>query len=125
MAEEGRSFHEGRISTNERNRNAKEEAEDKGMDEAKEEMEGEPVGTFMISFSDAWKGARWQRTPKALRLLKAFIIRNLKVEPENLRISQDLNELLWKGSIEKPPRRIRVTVIRDEEGIYTLYPAKK
>lgn len=126
MAEERKSDDdEGKVSANERSQDANEEAKDKVRHEGEAAMEGEEVGTFTFSLRDAWRESRWQRTPKTLRLLKALIIRNLKVAPENLRISQDLNKLLWKGSIEKPPRRIRVKVILDKEGIYTLYPAKK
>jgi large subunit ribosomal protein L31e len=115
LAEEGKS--EEKIP--------KAEGREGGKEEAKSRVEGEEVAIFTIPLGDLWKESRWRRTPKALRILKSFILRHLKMEPESLRISQDLNKILWMRGIEKPPRRIRVRVMRDKEGVYTLYPVQK
>jgi len=47
--------------------------------------------------------------------LKAFIQRHMK--SESIIIDPKVNELIWRRGIEKPPRRIRVKVSKDEEGV--------
>jgi len=37
-----------------------------------------------------------------------------------VRIEEAVNELLWKQGIGNPPRRIRLEMERDEEGIVTV-----
>ncbi len=36
----------------------------------------------------------------------------------------EVNERIWGRGIEKPPRRIRVRAVKDEEGTVTLYLAE-
>lgn len=95
-----------------------------GKGEGKKEPEGEEVAAFTVPLGGVWKESRWRRTPKAVRTFKEFALRHLKVEPESLKVSQALNELLWSWGIERPPRRVRVRVLRDKEGVHTIYPAE-
>ena len=43
---------------------------------------------------------------------------------EEVSISNEVNELLWKRSINKPPRRIKIRAVKDKEGRVIVYPAK-
>ncbi|MHA1463646.1 MAG: 50S ribosomal protein L31e [Candidatus Heimdallarchaeaceae archaeon] len=67
------------------------------------------------------KTAPYKRTPKAVRMLKAFIIKHTKVD--FVVITNELNEFLWERGIRKPPRKIKVRAIVetiDEEKIATI-----
>jgi large subunit ribosomal protein L31e len=46
------------------------------------------------------------------------------MKPEVLRVSNEVNERIWRRGIEKPPRKIRVRAAKDKEGIVTLYLAE-
>jgi len=86
--------------------------------------EGEPKiveeREYTIPLRRAWIAPRWKRTPRAIRIVRAFIQRHMKAE--KVVISPELNELIWARGIKKPPRRVRVKAVKDEEGVVTIYP---
>jgi large subunit ribosomal protein L31e len=43
---------------------------------------------------------------------------------ERLIISAELNEKIWTRGIQKPPRKIKVRVVKDSEGTVTIYPSE-
>ena len=62
-----------------------------------------------------------KRTPRASRVLRAFVKRHMKAE--NVEISNEVNEELWARGIRKPPRQITVRLVKDKEGRVIVYPA--
>jgi large subunit ribosomal protein L31e len=67
------------------------------------------------------KTAPYKRTPKAVRMLKAFIVKHTKAD--FVVITNELNEFLWERGIKKPPRKVKVRAIVetiDEEKIATI-----
>jgi large subunit ribosomal protein L31e len=100
------------------------EEEERREIEKREEIEEEIVEEriYTIPLRRAWISPRKKRTPRAVRLVKAFIQRHMK--PEALVMSNEVNERLWSRSIQKPPRKIRVRAVRDKEGTVTLYLAE-
>jgi len=67
------------------------------------------------------KTAPYKRTPKAVRMLKAFIIKHTKAD--FVVITNELNEFLWERGIRKPPRKVKVRAIVEtieEEKIATV-----
>ncbi len=101
-----------------------EEEEKLEVEKKREEVEEEIVEEriYTIPLQRAWISPRKKRTPRAVRLVKTFIQRHMK--PEDLVMSNEVNEKLWSRSIQKPPRRIRVRAVRDKEGTVTLYLAE-
>ena len=97
------------------------EEEERREIEKRKEIEEEIVEEriYTIPLRRAWISSRKKRTPRAVRLVKAFIQRHMK--PEALVMSNEVNERLWRRSIQKPPRKIRVRAVRDKEGTVTLY----
>ena len=76
-----------------------------------------------------------KRTEQSQRVLEqateAFTLQTSKEEEESeeekeerLVISSELNERIWLRGIEKPPRKIKVRVVKDSEGVVTVYPAE-
>ncbi len=60
---------------------------------------------------------RNKRAPRAMRLLKEFIKRHMKVDDENIYISQEVNEYIWQRGIQKPPRKIPVRLVKYSDGV--------
>jgi len=74
-----------------------------------------------------------KRAPRAMQLVKLFVIRHMKMavtvteddeELPQLIITQKVNEKIWSKSIEKPPRKIRVRVTKDRNDTVTVYLAE-
>jgi large subunit ribosomal protein L31e len=57
---------------------------------------------------------RTQRAKRAVKEIRAHVVRHLKADPKNVWIDPLVNEKLWSRSIQKPPPRIRVKVVRLE-----------
>jgi len=113
------------------------EAEEKEVEEKPEKKpEEEEIveeRIYTIPLRRAWIAPRKKRTPRAMRIVKSFVQRHMKVETEvkgeeeeegRLVISNEVNEKLWSRGIEKPPRNIRVRAVKDKEGVVTLYLAE-
>lgn len=76
---------------------------------------GELERVYTIPLERAWIAPKYRRAEKAIFILKAFVERHMK--PDSIVIDPKVNELIWRRGIEKPPRRIRVKVSKDDEGV--------
>ncbi len=110
------------------------EAEEKIGRKEKEEPEEDIVEErfYTIPLGKAWIVPRKKRAPKAARIVKSFVLKHMKVrteaegeeEAERLVVDNEVNEKLWSRGIEKPPRKIRVRVVKDKEGVVTVLLAE-
>jgi large subunit ribosomal protein L31e len=102
--------------------------------EKKEKIEEEIVeeNFYTIPLGRAWISQRKKRAPKAMRIIKGFVRKHMKLrtevegeeEAEILVISNKVNEKIWSRGIEKPPRKIRVRAVKDKEGVITVHLAE-
>jgi len=109
-----------------------EKAEEKKREEAPEkEIVEERI--YTIPLSRAWISPRKKRTPRAVRMVRSFVQKHMKIETGakteeeeagRLVISDEVNKKLWSRGIEKPPRKIRIRAVKDKEGTVTLYLAE-
>jgi len=106
------------------------EAKERRAGKEREELEEDIVEErfYTIPLGKAWISKRKKRAPKALRIVRSFVLKHMKVrteaeeeeEAERLVIDNEVNEKLWSRGIEKPPRKIRVRVVKDKEGVVTV-----
>jgi large subunit ribosomal protein L31e len=68
-----------------------------------------------ISLREAVYTSRKRRSSAAVSLLKNKVSRFAKVPLENVWIDDSVNRFIWKRGIEKPPRKMRVKIIKLEE----------
>ncbi|MEM0007159.1 MAG: 50S ribosomal protein L31e [Candidatus Bathyarchaeia archaeon] len=115
-----------------------EEAAEEEVKPPREEIEEEIVEErfYTIPLGKAWLVPPNKRAPKAIRIIRDFIKRHMKLEakregeeeeeaePKKLIISNEVNEKVWSRGIEKPPRKIRVRAARDKDGNVTVYLAE-
>jgi len=103
-----------------------EEAEEtKEIKEAEVEEEVVEERIYTVPLGRAWIAPVTKRAPRAIRILRAFIKRHMKADDEDsIVISNEVNERIWSRGIEKPPRRIRVRVTKDREGLVRVYLAE-
>lgn len=141
-AEEQEAAEESEIGLEE-GEGAAEEAvpEEEGEEEKKpsrrkeEEEEFVEEKIYIIPLQRAWIMPPNKRAPKAIRLIKAFVKKHMKVgekavkeegeeeEGERIIISNEVNTKVWSRGIEKPPRKLKIRAARDEEGNVTVFLA--
>ena len=97
------------------------EAEEEAEEEGEEEIEVVEERIYTIPFRRVWATPRGKRTPRALRMLRDFVKRHMKTE--KVEISNEVNQQLWARGITKPPRQIKVRLVKDKEGRVIVYPA--
>lgn len=59
---------------------------------------------------------RYKKTPKAVKSLKEFIAKHMKVKDRDLnkvRVDLHLNELLWARGIKKPLHKVKVKAVKE------------
>jgi len=110
------------------------EAKKRSSRKEKEELEEDIVEErfYTIPLRKVWIVPRKKRAPRAARIVKSFVLKHMKVrteaegeeEAEKLVIDNEVNEKLWSRGIEKPPRKIRVRVVKDKEGVVTVLLAE-
>jgi len=71
--------------------------------------------TYVIPLRDAYEASRKKRAKKALNIVRQFAERHMK--GEEVKISEGVNKLIWSRGAEKPPRRIKVVMRKDEKGV--------
>ena len=77
---------------------------------------------YTIPLSKAWISPRKKRAPRAIRILRSFIMRHMK--PDSISISGEVNQQIWRRGIEKPPRKIRIRAAKDQDGKVSVYLAE-
>ncbi|MFX1523211.1 MAG: 50S ribosomal protein L31e [Promethearchaeota archaeon] len=76
---------------------------------------------YIIPLAKARKGPRNKWAKKSIRYLREFMDRHFK--PESLVISQEVNERIWERGIQKPPRKLKVRVTKNIDGLCVVYLA--
>ncbi|HVP15875.1 MAG TPA: 50S ribosomal protein L31e [candidate division Zixibacteria bacterium] len=113
----------------------KEEVKPPLREEKPEEEEIVEERIYTIPLGKAWIMPPRKRTPRAMRMIRAFITKHMKLgakkegeeeeeEPQKLIITNEVNEKVWERGVEKPPRKIRVRAAKDKDGNITLYLAE-
>ena len=70
---------------------------------------------YMVPLRRAFEAPKYRRTKVAVRIIREFTIRHMKAT--EVKIEKGVNELLWSRGITNPPRRIRLEMERDEDGV--------
>lgn len=73
---------------------------------------------YTVPLGRAWIAQGYRRTEKAMTVLREFTKRHMK--PTEIIIDPTVNEALWARGISNPPRKIRVKMSRDSEGVVTV-----
>ncbi len=68
-----------------------------------------------IPLGKCWSLPRTKRVPGAIKVIKTFVKRHMSAKEEDVWIDPRVNEYLWSRGIEKPPRRLKVRVIKFED----------
>ena len=99
-----------------------EKASPVAKEKTKEKKEVIEERVYTIPFRHAWIAPIKNRSPRVIMILKSFMKKQMKTD--NLVISREVNDYIWKKGIKGAPRKIRIRAIRNKDGITTVYLAK-
>lgn len=71
---------------------------------------------YTVPLIGAYKTVRGKRTSRAMKILKSFLARHMKTQVEMVKVSAEVNSLVWERGMQKPPRRVKVKAKRDAKG---------
>jgi len=75
---------------------------------------------YTIPLGATYDKTRVRRARNAVKMVRAFLCRHMKAEEGTVRISEKTNELLFARGMQKPPRKVKVRVVR-ADGIVKAY----
>ena len=113
---------EDELKEEEKAEEVKEEAEPEEAAKEEEELEIVEEKFYDLNLRRIWNSPREKRTPRAVRFLREFVARRMKTD--DVSISEAANSMLWLRGISKPPRKIRVRVVKDKDGRVIVFPGE-
>ncbi len=78
---------------------------------------------YTVTLGKAYEYTRTKRTRRTVSILRQFLIRHMK--SVDIKISEQLNEFLWARSMQKPPRRVKIKVVKEGGVVRASLPDEK
>ena len=72
---------------------------------------------FTVPLRDVFDKARTHRAHNASKVVRQFLVRHMK--SQKIKIGGSINKSLWARGMQKPPRRIRIHAIKEEDTVYS------
>lgn len=103
----------------------KEEVKEKAKEEPKKEQKKEEKKeeeiilkrNYTIPLTKAYEKPKTKRNSKAMSFIRSFIARNMKTDEEKVKIGTKVSELVNARGMRKPPKKIKVILSKNKEGI--------
>ena len=74
---------------------------------------------YTIPLRDAYEHPRNKRGKRAINMIKAFALRHMKAD--DVRVSEGVNSAILRDGIEKPPRRIKVRMVKGDDALVRVW----
>ncbi len=68
---------------------------------------------YTVNLTDAYETLRTKRAIRAVKVLRKFLVRHTKTD--DVLLSPAVNDCIWAHSMQKPPRKIKVRVVKEGE----------
>jgi large subunit ribosomal protein L31e len=73
---------------------------------------------YTINLGKAWITPEHKRTDRVVNMIRDFAKKHMK--SNEIKLDQDLNRQLWSRGKTKPPRKVRVKMVKEEGGAVTV-----
>lgn len=73
---------------------------------------------YTINLGRAWLTPQYKRTDRVVNMIREFAEKHMK--SDEIKLDQDLNRQIWSRGKTNPPRRVRVKMSKDEDGVVTV-----
>ncbi|MGA9152781.1 MAG: 50S ribosomal protein L31e [Candidatus Nitrosopolaris sp.] len=74
-----------------------------------------------VNVGRAWITPRYRRTDRVISMIREFAKKGMK--SDEVKLDQDLNRQIWRRGKTNPPRKVRLKLVKDEDGtvVVSLY----
>lgn len=73
---------------------------------------------YTINLGRAWITPEHKRTDRVINMIREFATKHMK--SDEIKLEQDLNRQIWSRGKTNPPRKVRVKMVKDEDGVVTV-----
>ena len=73
---------------------------------------------YTINLGKAWITPVHKRTDRVVNMIREFAEKHMK--SNEIKLDQDLNRQLWSRGKTNPPRKVRVKMVKEEDGTVTV-----
>jgi large subunit ribosomal protein L31e len=73
---------------------------------------------YTINLGRAWLTPEHKRTDRVINMIREFATKHMK--SDEIKLEQDLNRQIWARGKTNPPRKVRVKMVKDEDGVVTV-----
>ena len=73
---------------------------------------------YTINLGRAWLTPEHKRTDRVVNMIREFAEKHMK--SDEIKLDQDLNRSVWSRGKTNPPRKVRVKMVKDEDGVVTV-----
>ncbi|HKZ61367.1 MAG TPA: 50S ribosomal protein L31e [Nitrososphaera sp.] len=73
---------------------------------------------YTINLGRAWITPEHKRTDRVINMIREFATKHMK--SDDIKLEQDLNRQIWSRGKTNPPRKVRVKMVKDEDGVVTV-----
>src|SRR3989344_303699 len=74
---------------------------------------------YTIPLGDAYMRVRNKRGKRAVAFARAFALRHMNAA--SVKVSEGVNSLILRDGIQKPPRRIKVRIVKGDDGVAKIW----
>jgi large subunit ribosomal protein L31e len=73
---------------------------------------------YTINLGKAWITPEHKRTDRVVNMIREFAEKHMK--SNKIKLDHDLNRQLWSRGKTNPPRKVRVKMVKEEDGTVTV-----
>src|SRR5919109_3349882 len=73
---------------------------------------------YTINLGKAWISPQHKRTDRVINMIREFATKHMK--SDEIKLEQELNRQIWSRGKTNPPRKVRVKMVKDEDGVVTV-----
>ena len=73
---------------------------------------------YTINLGRAWLTPQHKRTDRVVNMIREFAEKHMK--SDEVKLEQELNRQIWSRGKTNPPRKMRVKMVKDEDGVVTV-----
>ncbi|HEX6281596.1 MAG TPA: 50S ribosomal protein L31e [Nitrososphaera sp.] len=81
-------------------------------------IEESTTRVYTINLGKAWITPQHKRTDRVVNMIREFAEKHMK--SNEVKLDQDLNRQLWSRGKTNPPRKVRVKMVKEEDGTVTV-----
>ena len=84
-----------------------------------------PAESYMVPLKRAYDKPRTRRSNVAVKEIFDFLWKHTRKRKEDIILSKEVNEFVWKRGIQKPPRKIPISIRIKKDKVYVFLKDSK